>query len=741
MTTRGIPEFTIFQEPEDINSAFVVEHHQLDDVFHDYKNKTLLRSDNHFSETTWYIKNGDAKSCPLTFERYSLDINNQSIDLSLPKYRYLMLFFRVHAYHILKQESCHGTVLSAASVATKYNIGRFYLLPLLIKNNILVDLPHKPIKSFAHLSHWDISQLITDIAESQALTPDSQLDIFRNLALFLQDSPDIPGFFTSTFNPFSDNSPAAFVNGKLTKDGAKQDGQGFQPIPDSDFYWLGKSAMDFVHDHGATIVRIHEIVCETHQTPIPESCIDRSITEGKNIRGCHSNRLLNPTEYRLEKIAEQLIAEGVNLPSWSEEQCKYWNTPPAKFPNIPQYAALIRNGVHIRYFERLFALLFGASLVLIFTPTGIRASEALNIDEERVSDTPNPDGIYSLLNGIKKVPDTGRFLQENEIPIPFETWNAINVLGDLTKPRRDGEDQCFCVTPYSITGTFLKATFLDDNKTVEKWNGAQVFPTQLNSYLTNFAAFINCKTLPTTHRFRPTIANFFLVKTNYAPLLLQQLFGHRSIGMTLRYMHKNKLIKRAIAQRVTAIYSETVAELATAYVTGTLAGPMKQVFGTAIEARDEFKGLTEYELALGLAEWLLARMKSQRYLITHTPTNICCRAKTAHDSPPCHQEGCGHIDPEYPIPANCVGAECKWAAFTFRRAASIQQQLGFYKNVLKGVGPDIMQNQRLRDFASQYYETYDPVLKQIKMVPADEVETKMREMFGDQLIKAQQVCA
>ncbi|MFV8387408.1 site-specific integrase [Vibrio parahaemolyticus] len=720
----------------DNHQQYFLSEAQLTCLISSYERKAVPLSDNKFSEGTWRIKDrGGNKLVSLTFEDYTNYTFIGSAKQS--KYKYLMLFLKIHTFHALLEEAANGEPLSARTIAGKLGHARKYLTQLMIDNNILIlntnEVGNLTIRSPMALSSADIDDLIEEIIGRTDIEEKSKCDILSGIELYLRERLDIPTFYCIPHNPFRFASINSFVD--VQEDDNAWDGErGFHIIPETEYYWIGQSALQFIHDHGETILNLQDVTIDVLKTKLPID-IKRKQTR---VASTNKHRGFNPTDWRVLEIARRIQAGEATLPIWTDEQQLRWNITNIELPESLTgdlaHLEVHNSGFNMHYLYGLFRLLYAACSTIIFIPTGIRASEFANLTEDRICNEPNDDGIYTYINGIKKIRRPGRFRNDNEIPIPVETWYAMKMLARLTKPIR-GDDQRLFFPPVSI-GTVGSAQQIDNDRTISKWQAVPMFPNTINRYLAYFASFIGSKEAPTSHQFRKTLANFFLSRTTHAPLLLRQLFGHKSLGMTIKYLRKNNLIKQAVANRVIEQFGDTVAALATSYITDTLGGPMKETFKKAILSRERFHGVAEHQLALDIRNWLLERMKSQQYILTHTPVSLCCRQKSAKDIPPCHTGNCinVHADQnEFPVPADCVGAECEWALYTFKDAEKLTANMVQYREVLEAIGPDTAMHQRFRSYASSYLETYDPLLKQIIKVPAEHIEHKMQVIFSAKL--------
>jgi len=240
--------------------------------------------------------------------------------------------------------------------------------------------------------------------------------------------------------------------------------------------------------------------------------------------------------------------------------------------------------------------------------------------------------------------------------------------------------------------------------------------------IATFCRFIHCGTIPTPHQFRKSIAEFFLSCTRKAPILLCQLFGHKSITMTLKYLKQSSLIQRETKQYAIERFKAAAAIVARAISTNACAGPMAKRIVQAVSTREEFQGLTQSEMQVALEEWLMARIADQHLFLVHTPTNVCCRSTKAIDTPPCQEEEQDAYVSMHVSPDKCTGAKCDWSLFTFEEYGELNESLIFYKHLLDTIDTSLLNHQHLLEYASSFVETYDPIAERIKQVDLAEIK-------------------
>ncbi len=690
------------------------------------------RSKSKFTDPVWAIIEND-EQLNFYFDDYEFEHDGCRYKLGEPQFCAIVKYFKVRTCLLLRSENVHtGGFLAATTIYGAFIMARKWLIPKMLDSGALIPTLSKRnqfnIPAMSKFSQAHMNDLLDEIMTSDS-TDRTKCRRINAIAKYTSEMPKLASYFRLPYNALLKQSVSSLFN-QEEDDSAAWDGKsGYALIPEADYYWLGRSALDFVTEYAETITKIHKLVCTIQTESPPKNIIFKQSGEQLAQKANALNREL-PT-YRLVELIRRMKAQKIDFPHWTEKQLKYWDCPTISVNDVTNLTPDEIRGCGINWptIGNLFRTLFGACETLIFIPTGMRLSEFRNISGDRTPDKPNSDGIYLYGNRIKKVKTGEMGYTDNEIPVPYPTWYAMTVLRDLALDVGGSKEGFWCLHPFSSTMSVRLAKEKNDFRVVE-WYGKRASNSYVGNSLRAFASFIGCRTLPTSHQFRKTLASFFVSRTKQAPILLCQLFGHKSIGMTLKYLEKSKLIRREIVSFVRNKYASSVAALATAFVKNTLGGPMKTVFEKTVGERDNFKGLTEVELARDLGTWLLSKIASNKFLITHTPTNICCRPKASKDLPPCHQGQCGKIDPDYPIPGDCVGADCGWSIFTFYEADDLGKNLIYYQNLIATTGPSALQGQRMMAFATQYVETYDPIHKQITRIPVEAAETFMSQAFS-----------
>lgn len=713
---KYLDKIQIFEATETLQHQ-VLSKEILESIEFDYSQRTLPRSKSRFSEDKWLIINGDSdKLIPLNF----LYSNKEEFS---KEHAPIKLFLKVFSFHLLTTENkIKNDVYSAPQIKNIILSARAFIVDLFIENEILcqsfdedgrlVEQPRPP----SLLTPSAIQSLIDEICERYEVTGTSKKKL-SDLSFYLGDQFEVPHYLKVAYNPF-------YYRVAYTLDPRKESDRserGYEIIPDNDYFWIGKSAIDFIESYGDDIVCLHDVVVEAFKISPPNELKDKLI----DVKHNKNKGAIN--DWRLVYIAEQLLEQNIKLPEFTDSNCVHWDIERVSLNGIEMTTkSLKEEGFTFLYITRLFKVLVGACFVLILIPTGMRASELMKVDISNLSKEPNEDGVFCYGNAVKKVRSQSTWFCLNDIPIPHETRKAMLLLEGLSAKVRSSTyskvivPHVSCYTIHLLTKSSIE---IDDWNTVTKYNFSEPTMLFINQHINNFCNFIRSETLPTSHQFRTTLANFFLSKTKKAPMLLMQLFGHRSLAMTMKYLKKNKLVSREVKVRIQKKFLKKVKVVADAVLSETLAGSAGERLLESVKSRkDRFEGISEAEMIRELECWLLEKIESGEFLITHTPSNMCCRPINAKDKPQCHNTTCMLINPSLPAPEACIGAGCEWALYTFEQAESLSKNLIYYKNLLDSVDQNTVREQHFIDIASEFIETYDPILNRIRRLPAETIQ-------------------
>lgn len=494
----------------------------------DYKSRQVPGSKNSVCDDIWIVQDGQDNPIKFDFINYKLPDGRCIGD---NEFIGLRLFLQVRTFHILEQESKQGQPFATLSVYNAFLKGRSTLLNFLIQQNILLGSSEsKPLRSLSNFTPFLMELLLEDI-EGLSCKPRSKSSLVIGISKYLAEDMRVPSFFRTPFNLFGKTSP-----GNIIYTGTDIDG--WKPIPQDDYFCIGNSSLEFLHSYAEGIISIHELTVEVWQLNPPDdvkAAFAAAVARGYEPKDAKFQYI---THWRLNELRRRMKLKGVKLPTFTDEHRRFWNVENVSLPSSDSEPLdLDSSGFTLTYIYYLFLLLFGAICIVCLIPTGMRNSELRRIDISRVSKAPNYDGIFSYINRIKKIKPASALYAENEIPIPFETWHAFHLLDRLSAPLRRTGSSLICVKPLHLKFASSGAE-VDVYGTILEFSERLPDPKATNGAIAAFCRFVRSGTIPTSHRFRKSIAEFMLFKTKKAPLLLCQLFGHKSITMTLKYLKK-----------------------------------------------------------------------------------------------------------------------------------------------------------------------------------------------------------
>lgn len=700
---------------------FFVEHilstNILKAIEEDYNERKVPRSPSLFISDKWTIP--DVRDVNIEFGNVKL-FNGKK--LGEPEYFPIRLFLKVFTFHLMLTDRSHGDPFANENLRDFFNKSRVRIANLFIENDILCwsfDKEGKLLKQArppSLLPNSAIDMMINEVSTTIE-TCDGIYAVLSSLAYFLGKNDDVPHYLKAAYNPFYYSS----VKQLFPEYSTENSSQGYPIIPDKDYYYIGSSAMEFVDGYANDIVKLHNVMIDVMRMAPSEKF--KAKYKGNSER---EKRKL-ATAWRLELIAEKVTDLDIQLPIYTEQQCKSWNVEQVSLCGVSlKYDDLIKAGFTWGYLYYLCKLLVSACTILIFIPTGMRCSEFELIDMARVPEKPNSDGVYPYGNAIKKIRAKSTKFRINDIPIPYEAWNAMQILHNITKLLKHTDSTKIF---FNQANSYMTSEQIDGWGTVPVKFSSMAGNTMVNKRLSCFCNFIRSETIAFSHQFRKTLANFFLSKTKKAPILLMQLFGHKSIAMTMKYLNQNKLIKREVKLRIKEKFAKDVHIVALAIQNSSLSGPAADRLINAVDARiDEnaFKGETEAEIMRDLEDWLIEKIQSDSFLITHTPTNICCRPRTSRDKPPCHSNTCDYIDPDLPNPSGCTGDDCTWALKTFKQVKDSGESLIHFKHIMDNIEPELLDEQLLHEFEQDFTETWCEIEQRIKRLPVEEANALIR---------------
>lgn len=185
------------------------------------------------------------------------------------------------------------------------------------------------------------------------------------------------------------------------------------------------------------------------------------------------------------------------------------------------------------------------------------------------------------------------------------------------------------------------------------------------------------------HRFRKTIAEILINRSERNIDLIRMLFGHRSYTMTLRYIARNPYLIHSIAETMETHYTEAFVDIVAAVRRGVYSGEAVEQIATTVLKRPElFKGTLLQITVFNYISYLLEA--GEPIFIKRTGVGVYCVSAQAYSSkylPPCLSKAQLTGESYIPNPKNCQ-LDCKNAVVLEAARASIEKNIAFYTRLL-----------------------------------------------------------
>ncbi|WP_397452123.1 tyrosine-type recombinase/integrase [Pseudomonas sp. NA-150] len=186
------------------------------------------------------------------------------------------------------------------------------------------------------------------------------------------------------------------------------------------------------------------------------------------------------------------------------------------------------------------------------------------------------------------------------------------------------------------------------------------------------------------HRFRKTIAEILINRSERNIDVIRLLFGHQSYAMTLKYISRNPYLVRSVAMALEESYSKEFHEIVSAVRDGSYSGDAADRLAKQISLRpEEFKGKRLKVSILIYVTHLLSA--GTPIYVGRTAVGTYCVTGEDFDEtslPPCL---IGRTRPEgriRPDPTNCQ-IECRNAVVVAKAEQAMQENVVFYETLLR----------------------------------------------------------
>jgi len=475
----------------------------------------------------------------------------------------------------------------------------------------------------------------------------------RNYLMALYTWFNIGDFLPSFFRIYSDPLSGGLVNQHFPKN----DVVPWAPIDENNMQKIIHSAIEYIEKNSKNIIQLFAVL-----VPVLEHDFSQSRFQYKNtsyLRVGKANR-----DVLIDAIIDLDFDFHSSCPLHiSAKVVEKWHAGEIsknQLINTMQYGL----------FWDAFRILIGALSVLIFISTGMRRSEFNSLKKGCVLLDQNTE-VPLMEVTVNK---TSKYVEGDvhHIPIPDFIVSAVKMMEEIGEIVNPGDPRLFF-------------NFLVNRKsntcTLEYYT-----EDLIHSFQKIFFQHINLGFAPNIHRFRKTIAWYFMVNTSQAAMLLKKLFKHSSLKMVMQYMHMHPMLKREF-EEISNVYHARIADtIAEATVNGKISGSKGKRILKAIN-NSRFKGMTGAELKQTVKQFILYAVQNKNNYIFATSKCLCMYTLNSIEKAPCMLEvNSNHTAIGIqPMPGNCSGPSCKSSVFTTSNESGLQEDYSIYSSVLDDI--------------------------------------------------------
>ncbi|EAQ97952.1 tyrosine-type recombinase/integrase [Congregibacter litoralis] len=319
-------------------------------------------------------------------------------------------------------------------------------------------------------------------------------------------------------------------------------------------------------------------------------------------------------------------------------------------------------------------------LVLFSLITGLRSSELAELDFDDI--TQSGDGEYTVnVVRFKTSNDPNYFGEPDAIPLPDFLGEIITQFKQLREVEVHMRTRkvFYCAKGGKVASIMARSIQKSMKRIGEVTGIDGVHP----------------------HRFRKTIAEMLINRSERNIDVIRMLFGHRSYKMTLRYIARNPYIISSVAEAIETHYAQDFINLVSAVQGGGYSGSAaERIAAKSAEKPLLFKGkllrMTIYNYIAYLIE------AGEPVFIKRASVGVYCVSNdeySADQLPPCLEGKCLSDGPIQPDTSNCK-LDCKNAVVLSDAKGELEKNISFYRGLLDG-GPGMLSRLSRREIERQ----------------------------------------
>ncbi|HDY7465643.1 TPA: tyrosine-type recombinase/integrase [Vibrio vulnificus] len=270
------------------------------------------------------------------------------------------------------------------------------------------------------------------------------------------------------------------------------------------------------------------------------------------------------------------------------------------------------------------------------------------------------DCLYLDIIRFKQAADSEQEGEEDSIPIPKIVGDAIDILIEL-----------FAISRKTLNSQYLLVTDMPSKKNFEK-----IKIDTITKDIRKIVADITDVTDAHPHQLRKTIAWLLISRSEKNIDLIRQLFGHKSYGMTLRYIMRNELMVESVIELLEHNYTEDLQEIFEAINNNNTAGDLSDKIKKRMEEQIYPGSILVTDIESYVRESLKAGIP---LFVSRVPIGGFCINTGNEDSiPPCMMK----TNSKRPCVDFCNYKVCDYLIFNDESISNIHSQINYYKQKL-----------------------------------------------------------
>lgn len=315
-----------------------------------------------------------------------------------------------------------------------------------------------------------------------------------------------------------------------------------------------------------------------------------------------------------------------------------------------------------RYFQLAVDRVRNAIFILFCLMTGLRRRELASLTFDDIYKSKSDGKWWLSFVRYKTSDDPNYFGEADEIPLPDYLGDAIESYKQLRQFDR-----------YMLKGYLFQPII--SNRELNKAD------RMIDKVATNLSVEVGVDGLH-IHRFRKTIAEILINKSERNFDIIRMLFGHRSYIMGLRYISRNPFLVSSVVETLKEHFAKDFVEILQSIHSGVYAGKAANDLAGRVAGRpDIFVGKL---LKLTVLDYVTHMFEGGGgFLVQRTTLSTFCMSGLIHQGeslPPCLANRSNLIYPANPDVSNCQ-IHCSRNMVLGSAQGSIEQNLKFYRTI------------------------------------------------------------